>query len=672
MKKSPPAMVSVWLPVPRRRSFTYAVPADWPELKPGRLVVAPLGKRKAVGLVAGPVQEVPAGVGEIKELEELLPEELSLQSTLLRVFEWAVAHYLSPPGEVLRTFLPAALFKPGAAKGERARPRTLPESFAQAPAVQLNEAQRVAIAEVLEQRDRYVPFLLHGITGSGKTEVYLRLCEEILKRGRSALILVPEIALTPQTVGRFAARFGEAVGSYHSGMTEAQRLQTWWGAQSGRFRAVVGTRSALCLPLRDLGLIVVDEEHDGSYKQEERFRYQARDLAVLRAKEEGIPVVLGSATPSVESLENAARQKYRLLKLPARATAGSLPKVHLVDLKKQPPDPDTLLSPLLAAKLDETLERGEQALLFLNRRGYSPFLLCRSCGEAPRCPNCEIALTFHKRPTAMVCHYCEYRDAAPDVCSKCGAIEISPMGTGTERLEEALQRRYPKIRLARLDRDTANSRQRTEEILSQFAAGELDLLLGTQLVAKGHDFKRLTLVGILLADSTLNQPDFRSAERLFQLVTQVAGRAGRHDLPGEVFLQTFRPEHEAILAALAQDPEQFFRQERIQREQIGYPPFQRIVLLKLSGTQAKRVEAACTDLAEDLTTLFRRHPEIKILGPAPATLEKLRGRYRWQVMLRTPKFEAMRRILEEKLPHFEGQLPSGVTLHVDVDPFGVF
>ncbi|MFO1462993.1 MAG: primosomal protein N' [bacterium] len=672
MKKTLPSLVSVWLPVPRRRAFTYAVPQDWPRLEPGRLVVAPLGRRRAVGMVAGPATEAPAGIAELKELAELLPEELALPPALLRVFQWAMGHYLTPPGEVLRTFLPAALFKPGAAKGERARQRALPEGFAEAPPVELNEAQGAAIAEILGQADRFGAFLLHGITGSGKTEVYLRLCEELLRRGRSALVLVPEIALTPQTVGRFAARFGDLVGAYHSGMTEAQRLQTWWGAREGRLRVVVGTRSALCLPLRELGLLVVDEEHDASYKQEERFRYHARDLAVLRARQEGIPVVLGSATPSVESLENAAKEKYRLLKLPARATAGSLPKIHLVDLKVRPADPETLLSPPLAAALDEVLARGEQALLFLNRRGYAPCLLCRGCGEAPRCPNCEIALTFHKRPAAMVCHYCEFHAAPPECCPRCGGIELSPMGAGTERLEEALQRRYPSLRLARLDRDTAQSRQRTEEILSRFAAGELDLLLGTQLVAKGHDFKRLTLVGILLADATLHQPDFRSAERLFQLVTQVAGRAGRHDLPGEVFLQTFRPEHYAIAAAMAQDPEAFFRQERQFREQVGYPPFQRIVLLKLSGTQAKRVEAGCGELAESLTTLFRRHPEIKILGPAPATLEKLRGRYRWQVMLRTPKFEAMRRVLEEKLPYFETQLPAGVALHVDVDPIGVF
>jgi primosomal protein N' (replication factor Y) len=341
-------------------------------------------------------------------------------------------------------------------------------------------------------------------------------------------------------------------------------------------------------------------------------------------------------------------------------------------LRKNPVDPETLLTETLAQRLTETLQRGEQALFFLNRRGYAPFLLCRDCGEVPRCPNCEISLTYHKRPLALVCHYCEYRTAPPECCVKCRSVEIRTMGAGTEKLEEAMQRRFPGMRIARLDRDVAASRRRTEDILGRFAAGEIDVLVGTQLVAKGHDFRRLSLVGILLADTTLNQPDFRAAERLFQLVTQVAGRAGRHDFPGEVYLQTFRPDHAAILAALAQDVERFHAQERCFREEAGYPPFQRIILLKLQGTQAPRVEQACRRLAEDLGVLFARHPEVKVLGPAKATLEKLRGRFRWQVLLRSRKFEAMRQVLATKLAYFEENLPAGVQLHVDVDPIGMF
>ncbi|HKY61896.1 MAG TPA: primosomal protein N' [bacterium] len=663
--------VSVWLPVPRRLAFTYAVPADWPALRPGSLVVAPLGRRQSVGIVAATRVQPDPDLAEIKPLSARLPEIWDLSPPLLRVLQWSIGHYLAPPGEALRAFLPPALLKTKSPDPAKARLRPIP-ALETLSLPEPNAEQNAAIEAILAGPEGFQAYLLHGITGSGKTEVYLRLCAELLGRGRSALILVPEIALTPQTVGRFAARFGAVVGSYHSAMTEAQRLKTWIQARSGELRILVGTRSALALPLQDLGLVVVDEEHDSSYKQEERFRYQGRDLAVLRAREEGIPVVLGSATPSLESLENAESGKYRLLHLPDRATRGALPKIHLVDLKKEAADPETLLSPSLAAALAATLARGEQALLFLNRRGFAPFLLCRGCGEAPNCPNCEIALTYHKRPAAMVCHYCEFRAPPPERCPRCSDEELQAMGSGTERLEEALARLHPGRRIARLDRDVSLSRQRTEEILTSFAKGEIDILVGTQLVAKGHDFKQLTLVGILLADSTLHQPDFRSAERLFQLVTQVAGRAGRHDLPGEVFLQTFRPEHYAIAAALEQDPHRFFLHEREHRREAEYPPFRRLVLLRLSGNQAGKVEQAARKLAEDLRTLFARHPEVKVLGPSKSALEKLRGKYRWQLLLRTSKYEAMRRVLEEKLGRLEKSLAAGVSLHVDVDPAGSF
>lgn len=666
-----PTYVSVWLPVPRRMAFTYAVPPGWPELALGSLVVAPLGRRKTVGIVSAQDVQPDPGLGEIKFLLEPVPEIWKLSEALLRVLQWSIGHYLAPPGEALRAFLPPALLRGKGPDPSKARIREIPEfEIPQLP--EPNPEQKAVIQEVLEKPEGFYAYLLHGITGSGKTEVYLRLCAEILNRGRSALILVPEIALTPQTLGRFAARFGKGVGSYHSAMTEAQRLKTWMQAQSGEIRVLVGTRSAVALPLKNLGLVVVDEEHDSSYKQEERFRYQGRDLAVLRAREEGVPVVLGSATPSLESLENAERGKYRLLHLPDRATGGSLPSIRLIDLKKEPADPETLLSPSLAASLEATLARGEQALLFLNRRGFAPFLLCRACGEAPNCPNCDIALTYHKRPSSLVCHYCEYRVAPPELCPKCSNDELQAMGSGTERLEEVLAKRHPEWRIARLDRDVSSSRQRTEEILTNFAKGEIDLLVGTQLVAKGHDFKRLTLVGILLADSTLHQPDFRSAERLFQLVTQVAGRAGRHDLPGEVLLQTFRPDHYAIGAALAQDSRRFFLHEREHRREAEYPPFHRLVLLRLSGNQASKVEKAAHRLAEDLRTVFKRHEDVKVLGPAKSALEKLRGKYRWQILLRTSKYEAMRRILEERLGSLENGLEGGVALHVDVDPAGTF
>jgi len=673
MDPTPKKFANLWLPVPKRQAFTYAVPATWEgPLQVGQLVKAPLGRRTAIGMVEGLLDELPEGLVQVKELLEPLPEDCSIDANLLRLFRWAKDHYLAPPGEVLRTFFPAPLLKGKTDKGERARPPTPLAGFSSPSHVSLTAAQKQAVQEVTGHLGNFHPSLLQGVTGSGKTEVYLRLCEEVLRQGGGALILVPEIALTPQTVGRFAGRFGDQVGSYHSGMTETQRLQTWWAVKEGRLKVVVGTRSAVCLPMKDLQIIIIDEEHDPSYKQEERFRYHGRDLAVVRASVEKIPILLGTATPSMETRENVQRKKYHHLLLPDRATAGVLPKIHLVDIKEHLPHPETLLSEALSKKLKETLERGEQALFFLNRRGFSPFLLCNDCGEVARCPNCEISLTYHKRPLSLRCHYCEYSIPVMDECTKCSGPELKPMGSGTERIEEAFTKEYPGIRVGRLDRDVVQSRKRTEELLSQFAAGELDVLIGTQLVTKGHDFKKLTLVGILLADLTLNVPDFRAAERVFQIVTQVAGRAGRHEFPGEVFLQTYRPDHYAILSALDQDPESFFVQERAYREGVQYPPFSRAILFRFSGIHAPRVEEACKYFSDSLKTLFRLHEEVKIMGPAKATLEKLRGKYRWQVLLRTPKFEGVRRILDEKLNYIEGYLPAGVRLSVDVDPLGVF
>jgi primosomal protein N' (replication factor Y) (superfamily II helicase) len=673
MSQQRPSLVSVWLPVPKRQSFTYKIPEDWQSPpRPGQLVWVPFGRRKLAGMVDSLDAQIPSHVKELRPLLDIFPEEFTIGPTLFKLLRWAVEHYLAPPGEVLRSFFPNTIFKGKMDKGEGARHRDHVQFFSDVESHHLSENQNKAVKLMTTHLGTFHPTLLQGVTGSGKTEVYLRLCEQVLSRGEGVLVMVPEIALTPQTVGRFVSRFGERVASYHSAMTEVQRHHTWWAVKEGRKKIVIGTRSAVCLPVQKLGMIVVDEEHDSSYKQEERFRYQGRDLAVVRAKLEEVPIILGSATPSMESLENVHRKKYHFLGLPDRATIGTLPKIRLIDLKMHPPHPETFLSEPLSECLKKCIERGEQALLFLNRRGFAPFILCQDCGEVAKCPNCEISLTYHRRPLALKCHYCDFYIPPWEKCLKCAGLNLEAIGMGTEKIEEQLQRQFPKMRLRRLDRDVAQSRNKTEEILSQFGKGEIDVLIGTQLVTKGHDFKRLTLVGILLADVTLNLPDFRAAEKMFQVITQVAGRAGRHELPGEVYLQTFRPEHYAITSALSQDPEKFFVHERGFREELGYPPFSRLVLLRLTGTQTSKVETACHSLAEDLRILFRQFSEVEILGPAKATLEKLRGKYRWQVILRTPKYEKMRRVLGEKLPQLEAALPSGVQLIIDVDPVGVF
>jgi len=667
---SHPEYVSLWLPVPLRQNFTYWVPDDW-EKRPqvGSLVWAPLGRRKVVGLVEAVGVTPPPYIRTIKELLEPLPEDFKISPHLLKLLRWAIEHYLAVPGEAMRTFLPGLLFRGQNSRGEKARHRKNVQHFVEAPILQLTKEQEEVLRQARESKG-FSPMLLHGITGSGKTEIYLQLCADALKQGLGILVLVPEIALTPQTIGRFAARFGDQVGSYHSAMTDAQRLEIWFAAQEGRKKIIVGTRSAICLPVQDLGLVIVDEEHDSSYKQEERFRYHGRDLAVVRAKLEGLPIILGSATPSLESMENARSGKYRLLRLEQRATQSALPEIHLVDLRSNPPHSETLLSPILAERLKTCMERNEQALLFLNRRGYAPFLLCRDCGEVPKCPNCDISLTYHRQPISLKCHYCEFDIKPPSQCETCSGIDVEPIGSGTEKIEEALQREFPKMRIGRLDRDVVTSRTKTEEVLSQFGKGELDVLVGTQLVTKGHDFKRLSLVGILLADVTLNLPDFRAAERLFQLVTQVAGRAGRHGLKGEVFLQTFRPEHYAVQSSLQQQSEHFFEQEIGFRKASGYPPFSRLLLFRLSGNHAAKVEAASQKFGEQLREVLGEAIGWELLGPSKALLEKLRGKFRWQLLLKTSRYPSLRKRLGESIPQLEAELPAGVQLHLDVDPVG--
>ncbi len=667
---SSPQYAQLWLPVPLRRTFTYRVPAIWPRtLRVGDWVWAPLGRRKVLGLVMELYTTPPTQGFEIKEILSPLAEESALAEPLLALLRWAQAHYLAPEGEILRSLFPGGLFK-GKISGDRAKTWVSKSILGRAPEVILSSEQAEAVASIRNALGTFFPVLLQGVTGSGKTEVYLRLCEEVLGRGGGALILVPEIALTPQTVGRFQQRFPDQVGSYHSGMTEAQRLKAWSEAKSGRRKIFVGTRSAIALPLENLALIVVDEEHDPSYKQEERFRYHARDMGVVRAALEKIPIVLGSATPSVESLENARTQKYQRLLLRDRATQAPMPQVQLIDLKQFPPHSETLLTQPLRERVHQVLEKGQQALFFLNRRGWAPTLLCQDCGTTVLCPHCDIALTFYRQANHLRCHYCEYQGPRPELCAGCGGFNLLLLGAGTERLEAGFRKEFPGARVGRLDREVVGSRQATEEVLAQFASGNLDILIGTQLVTKGHDFERLTLVGVLLADVALNLPDFRAAERAFQLVTQVAGRAGRHALGGEVLVQTYRPEHYAIQAALHHDPEAFFLEERRQRETLGYPPFARVVLFRISGLDGNKVARTAHDFALNLRQLLKNFSDVLVLGPAPATLERLRAKYRWQVMVRTKVYEGVRRVLAEQLSRLEASFPSGVQLYVDVDPAG--
>ena len=511
----------------------------------------------------------------------------------------------------------------------------------------------------------FAPFLLHGVTGSGKTEIYLRAIDQVLAQGRRALVLVPEIALTPQLVGRFRARFhgGRAsIAVLHSGLSDGERYDAWRAIARNEAEIVIGARSAVFAPLDKLGIIVVDEEHEASYKQGEGFRYHARDLALLRGQMAGATVLLGSATPAVTTFQRAQSGQTGYLELRGRVLSRELPQIELVDLAATPFG-EHLSAPLLTA-LEENLARGEQSLLLLNRRGFAPYLLCADCGTTFRCPNCEITLTFHRQHRLLRCHYCDYRQTPPELCPTCQGGNIHPEGIGTERLESELAERFPEARIARMDRDTTARKGAHQSLMERMTDREIDILVGTQMVAKGHDFHGVTLVGVVNADATLNFPDFRSAERTFALLTQVAGRAGRGELPGRVIIQTRNPDHYALACAASHDYRGFYEQEAAFRQELGYPPFGHLVNLVLSGNDGERVAVAAQELA---SALFQSAGDVEVLGPAPCPLAKLRGKSRVQILLKSPTRPSLRRLLA-RLPALRKKISAGVALAVDVDP----
>ncbi|MEM9074932.1 MAG: primosomal protein N' [Myxococcota bacterium] len=533
---------------------------------------------------------------------------------------------------------------------------------------ELRPAQGLAVDRMVTSLDDGGAFLLHGVTGSGKTEVYLRVIEAAAKRGRGALLLVPEIALTPQLVARFRARFGDAIAVLHSGLTEREREDHWRALRNGQLRLAVGARSALFAPVPDLGVIVVDEEHDPSFKQEEGFRYHARDMALLRAHRAGALCILGSATPSVESFRRAEGGQLHLLSLPERATSHELPKVEVIDLRRQRAagtDHPLLTGPLKRA-IRDCLDAGDQAILFLNRRGYSPSVRCGDCGAIVECPACSVALTEHRSAAELRCHYCDFRRGFPERCPTCDSTNLDALGLGTEQLEAVLAETFAPAVVARLDRDTASGKG-AEQILDRLRRREVDLLVGTQMVTKGHDLPGVTLVGVLLADQSLAFPDFRAGERTFQLLAQVAGRAGRGDRKGRVLFQTFQPQHSAIAAAATHDYEAFYAVEKAEREELAYPPFGRMIAVRVDAGDETRAK----DTAESLAHIARAHPAVHegvllVQGPAPAPIARLRGRYRFRFLVRGPRV-----VLRQVARAVAAQIDKGVSparASVDVDP----
>ena len=544
------------------------------------------------------------------------------------------------------------------------------DEMAQASSVPpaLTGSQQAALEAIRAgvRQGEFSAYLLHGITGSGKTEVYLHAIAEVVEAGRTAVVLVPEISLTPQLAARFRARFGDRVAVLHSGLSDRERFDEWQRLQRGQARIALGARSAVFAPVANLGMVVVDEEHDSSFKQDEGVRYNARAVALVRAQRAGGVCVLGSATPALESFHAAEVGRFALLSLPERPTPRPLPAVDVVDMRTFQPESEAMLTAPLSQAIAETVERGEQVILFLNRRGFDTFVLCRGCGEAFRCGQCSVSLTYHRSLDRLMCHYCGYRRRVPDDCPSCSRTgSIVRRGLGTEKVAAAVAERFPGSRVARLDRDTATG-ARIGEILGRVARHEIDILVGTQMVTKGHDFPGVTLVGVLCADTGLSLPDFRASERTFQLLTQVAGRAGRGERAGRVLIQSYRPEAVAITAAARHDYVGFYRAEIADRQELGYPPFGHLVALRIDGPDASIVERTARELARRVDAL--RNPiDVGVLGPAEAPLARLKGRTRWHLWLRAADRKELRRVVRVVL-RGGFQPPGGIRVSVDVDP----
>jgi len=533
--------------------------------------------------------------------------------------------------------------------------------------------QKTAIAELSKALEAasFSSYLLHGVTGSGKTEIYLTLIEQSLARGKSCLVLMPEIGLTPRVAQEFRGRLKNTMAILHSGLSDGERFDEWWRIRRGEAKVLIGTRSAVFAPLQNIGLIVVDEEHDPSFKQQESPRYHGRDTALVRGKQEDAVVVLGSATPSIETFYNAQVGKYRYLRLALRVQDRPLPEVTLVDMREEfkMGGKTPTLSRVLKEQIQARLARKEQILVLLNRRGYSASVLCRHCGQSIRCRNCSIALTYHKSKNCLVCHYCSYEQAVPRKCPACAGEHLYFLGEGTEKIEALLEKIFPQARIARLDRDTARKRNAHLEILRGVQSGAIDILTGTQMISKGHDFHQVTLVGILSADSALSLPDFRSAERTFQLFTQMSGRAGRGDLPGQVLIQTYFPEHYCWQFVRKHDYEGFFEKELKFRKLMHYPPFTAMANILSRDRNLDRAVRLINSFAEILSRLA--NTDTRILGPALSPLAKLKNEHRYQVLVKAKSRTGLKDLLQNCLAQGE-KLGSDLSrLQIDIDPINI-
>lgn len=652
----------VLLPAAVSHGFDYAVPAGL-VLAAGDVVRVPFGKGESIGVVlGGGTAQLPPG--KVKPIAGRIENITSLSPALLEFIKWVAWYNCAPMGAVLKMVLPVS--DPDKKIQDATRKKLLPVSYDGGRLAQLNKSQAEAAQRITESLNKgYSVTLLDGVTGSGKTEVYFQAIADILKQpSGQAVIMLPEIALSVQWLERFKKRFGFAPLIWHSGVTPAQKRASFAAIASGEGRVIVGARSALFLPYKDLQFLVVDEEHDASYKQEDGVMYHARDMAVARARFEQIPALLVSATPSLESYENAKQGRYNLLTLAHRHKQAKLPDIHIIDMREAKLPATDFISPSLRDVLTHTLEAGHQSLLFLNRRGYAPLMLCRTCGHRFECPDCSSWLVMHKKGGRLQCHHCDYKVPVPNVCPSCDDKDsLHPCGPGVERLQEELSTLLPEARVAVLASDQSTTPAQLKQTIADMSAGKIDILIGTQMVAKGHHFPQLATVGVVDADLGLAGGDLRAAERTYQLLHQISGRAGREDVAGNVYLQSYLPNHPVMQALLDGGRDSFFAAELEARQDAHMPPFARLAAVIIEGKK----EDAVINMAKALAASLRTSPDsVDLFGPAPAPMFRLRDKYRYRLLVRSPRNINLPDYMQKCVASVP--CPSSVRTKIDIDP----
>lgn len=657
-----PVIVRVALPVPLDRLFDYRLLDSSQRLQPGMRVRVPFGKRILIGIVMDIHGHTECEEAALKSVIEILDEDPIVEADLRWLCQFVADYYHAPIGQVFENALPALLRKGHALRLSK-RASLSVETLAPLPLLTLTADQQNAIDQIQSATDFSV-FLLYGITGSGKTEVYLAAMEKILQAGKQVLMLVPEIGLTPQTIQRFKERLPYPMVSYHSKMSDRERLDAWLQVRSGAARMIIGTRSSVFLPFKNLGFMVLDEEHDTSYKQQDRVRYHARDVCVMRARYQHIPIVLGSATPSLESFYNVKKEKYDLLTLNSRPNHRVHPCVDVIDVRHQ-----TLhggLSSALLTAIRAALDKQEQVLLFLNRRGYAPILMCHPCGWMAMCHRCDRAMTLHQSPRYLHCHHCDQRAMLPKQCPSCSHKEIHTVGVGTEQLEETLRAHFPLVNCVRVDRDNTQGKYSFEEIVTDIRAQRYQIILGTQMLAKGHDFPNITLVAMIDVDGGFFSSDFRAMENMAQLIRQVAGRAGRADKKGQVMIQTHHPDHPLLHHLLSHTYDEFSELLLTERKRHDLPPYTAFTMIRAQAPQLSKA----LDFLEHVKLMMPA--TVCVLGPVPAVQPKRAGVYRAQLLLQMPTRILMQKALQD-LPQKISQLKSAARIrwHIDVDPIEV-